>query len=179
VTCSRCSGRGDVTCSTCTGHGRLRHFRRLDVAWRTHTTDRILEKTDLPDHLVRGVAGVLELAEEDARIEPKIGGGGPFRGETRVSEEVNAAANALVAEQVFGEGEKLHRQRLVVRGVPVHEASYRWGKATRRFWVYGLERAVHAPDFPLSTARLGIAIAIAVIVLGAIVGVVVYAYGRG
>lgn len=177
VTCSRCSGSGRVTCTTCFGACNLKHFRQLDVGFRTHTTEKILEKTDLPDHLVATVSGILELAEEDERIEPQAGGGGPFRGATRVSAEVNDAANELIAGHVF-EGQRVHRQKLVVRGVPVHEARYRWGKKTRRFWVYGIERAIHAPDFPTSRARVSLAIA-AVSLLAAIIALaVMYARSR-
>jgi hypothetical protein len=177
VQCSHCSGSGRVTCGTCSGACNLKHYRRLDVGFRTHTTEKILEKTDLPDHLVATVTGTLELAEEDERIEPKAGGGGPFRGATRVTEEVNAAANELIAAHVF-EGQKLHRQKLVVRGVPVHEARYRWGKKTRRFWVYGLERAIHAPDFPISRHRVASLIGAIALVVAIVAVVVTYAQSR-
>jgi hypothetical protein len=177
VTCSSCSGGGRHTCSTCSGARALKHYVRLDVVWRTHTTDAILEKTDLPDHLVREADGVLEYGEEEDRIEPRVGGGGgPFRGgETRVNEEVNAAANALIAGHAFGPEERVHRQRLVVRGIPVHEARYRWGRRTLRYWVYGLQRRVHAPDFPVSLSRVGLVILAVVAVVGLLAGGVAYA----
>jgi hypothetical protein len=94
-----------------------------------------------------------------------------------VSEEVNAAANELIAGHVF-EGQRLHRQKLVVRGIPVHEARYRWGNATRRFWIYGMERAVHAPDFPISRERVAYLVAAISLVVAITTLAIMYAQNR-
>ncbi len=157
VTCGTCGGTGWVTCSTCTGARRLKHFRRMDVTWTTHTSEHIIEKSDLPDELVSDARGTVLLQEEENIIRPQAeGGGGPFRGAMRVNPDVHRAANQLIERHRFPD-EKLHRQRLTVRGVPVHEASYAWGKETRRFWVVGLDEQVHAPRYPLSVIRLSLA----------------------
>jgi hypothetical protein len=171
VTCSRCSGSGRVICPTCDGATKLKHFLQLHVAWKTHVADQVLEKTDLPDDLIAGAEGVVIHAEEEDRLEPIGGGaaaagGGPYRGGGgRVNAEVNEAANRLIQSHRFPGGTKLHRQSLVVRAVPVYEAHYRWGKETRRFWVFGTDKQVHAPKFPLSLIRLGMAIGIPAAVL--------------
>ncbi|MBI5533165.1 MAG: hypothetical protein HY898_10640 [Deltaproteobacteria bacterium] len=155
VTCGPCGGTGRITCSTCSGHGKLKHFTELLVEWKTHSSERVLEKSDLPDDLVAGAQGSVVHEEEDAVVEQRAGGGGgPYRGDVRVNSEVHDAANKLIAGHRFGTGVKLHRQKLVVRGVPVFEAHYRWGKAQRRFWVFGLDRQVHAPNYPLSIVRI-------------------------
>ena len=39
-------------------------------------------------------------------------------------------------------------QRQVLRGVPVTEVQYKWEDVNSRFWVYGTERKVYAPDYP-------------------------------
>lgn len=161
VTCGTCGGSGQVTCPTCQGATRLKHYRKLHVAFRTHTAQHVIEKTDLPDHLVQGAIGILIHAEEAPRLEPRAGGGGgPYRGEGRVSPEVNEAANGLIRSHAFAGGVKLHCQALSVRAVPVYEARYRWGKEHRRFWVFGNEHQVYAPNYPLSIARLTAAIGI-------------------
>jgi hypothetical protein len=87
-----------------------------------------------------------------------------------VNADVEAAANALIALHVFPENEKLHGQRLVVRAVPVYEGRYRWGKEMRSFWVFGTDRRVHAPRYPLSRWRVGGAVLGVVAVPGMIVG---------
>jgi len=167
VTCSTCGGDGRVTCSSCHGHGRLKHFQQLRVQWENHVANRVIEETDLPDHLVRGAAGRTLLHEEEATIPQRVRGqGGPYRGEVRVSPEVHDAANELILSHRFPQAVRLHRQRLMVRGIPVLELHYRWGKETRRFWVFGFDHQVHAPDYPLSIVRVALAVAAVVIVVG-------------
>ncbi|MDC3960364.1 hypothetical protein [Polyangium jinanense] len=174
VTCATCGGSGKVTCGPCAGLGRLCHFRRVHVCWSTRTNSRQIEKTDLPDELVGLAGGDVIHSEEEARIEPGRGGeggAGPYRGAfTRVNADVEVAANALIASHVFPENEKLHGQRLVVRAVPVYEARYRWGKETRTFWVFGTDRRVHAPRYPVSPWRVGGAVLGGVSVPAALVG---------
>ncbi|MDC0747602.1 hypothetical protein [Polyangium mundeleinium] len=174
VTCGTCGGNGLVTCSSCGGVGRLCHFRRIHVRWATRKNARQIEKTGLPDELVGLAGGDVIHSEEEARIEPGRGGeggAGPYRRAfTRVNADVEAAANALIASHVFPENEKLHGQRLVVRAVPVYEAQYRWGKETRSFWVFGTDRRVHAPRYPLSRWRMGGAVLGVIAVPGVIVG---------
>ncbi len=169
VTCATCDGSGRVTCPTCGGATRLKHYRELHVAWKTHTADHIIEKTDLPDELIQGAVGLVIHSEQDARLEPMTGGaGGPYRGGGRVNAEVNEVANRLISSHSFPGGVKLHCQALVVRAVPVYEARYRWGKGQRRFWVYGTDQQVHAPEYPLSLVRLGAAIGIPVAAVGGV-----------
>jgi hypothetical protein len=52
--------------------------------------------------------------------------------------------------------------------VPVYEARYRWEKGTRRFWVFGRDERVHAPKYPLSLARVGLAAGGVVAAIGAV-----------
>jgi hypothetical protein len=161
VTCSDCAGSGRITCPTCDGATRVKHYLQLHVGWKTQVSDHVVEKTDLPDDLVTGAIGICIHSEEDDRLEPMIGSGGgrgPYReGGGRVNAEVNEAANRLIQSHRFPGGTKLLRQALVVRAVPVYEARYRWGKEVRRFWVYGTDEQVHAPGYPLSILRIGLA----------------------
>ena len=39
-------------------------------------------------------------------------------------------------------------QRQILRAVPVTEIDYSYKKQGSKFWVYGLERKVHSPDYP-------------------------------
>ena len=167
VTCSTCRGDGRVTCGTCHGHRQLKHFQQLRVQWEYHVLQRVIEKTDLPDPLISGAAGRTLLQEEEAAIAERAGGqGGPYRGDVRVCQDVHDAANELIRSHCFPQEVKLHRQRLTVRGIPVVELHYGWGKETRRLWVFGFDRRVHAPDYPLSIVRIALAIAALVLAVG-------------
>jgi hypothetical protein len=170
VTCPLCDRSGRVTCPTCRGAARLKHFQQLWVAWNTQVTDEVIERTDLPDDLIGGAVGIVIHAEEEDHLEPAAGGaGGPYRGGGRVNADVNEVSNKLIQSHRFKGGTKLHRQSLTVRAVPVYEARYPWGKETRRFWIYGTDQQVYAPEFPLSISRLGMAIGIPVAVVGGVI----------
>lgn len=171
VTCPECQGHGRITCPTCQGARQLKHWLQLHVTWKTTVSDRILEKTGLPDHLVGGAQGQIIHAEEDEQlgpISPASAAGGPYRGAaTRVSPEVNDACNQLLASHRFSRDTKLWRQSIHVKAVPVYEARYRWGKETRTFWVFGDDQQVYAPKYPLSLQRVGMAVGIPIaVVLG-------------
>ncbi len=49
--------------------------------------------------------------------------------------------------------------------VPSHEGYYRWRGRPLRFYLYGLDARVYAPDFPRSYLRIGAAVAAVVAVL--------------
>ena len=89
--------------------------------------------------------------------------------------DVHDVANELIRSHRFPRDVKLHRQRLTARGVPVLEVHYQWGKETRRFWVFGLDRQVYAPSFPLSIARLAIVASAVVAAVGLVVALVLSA----
>ncbi len=169
VTCPECHGNGRITCPTCQGARQLKHGQRLHVTWKTHVSDKILEKTDLPDDLIGGAMGEIIHSEEDDRLEPIASAatsGGPYRGAGgRVNGEVNELCNQLLQAHRFSGDTKLWRQSIHVKAVPVYEARYSWGKETRRFWVFGNEEQVYAPHYPLSIQRVGLAIGIPLAIL--------------
>jgi len=39
-------------------------------------------------------------------------------------------------------------QRHCLRAVPVTECRYHWKDKQYKFWVYGIEKTVYAPDYP-------------------------------
>ena len=42
----------------------------------------------------------------------------------------------------------LFLQRQALRSVPVSQVKYDWKDVSARFWVYGLDHKVHAPNYP-------------------------------
>jgi hypothetical protein len=161
VPCGACSSSGTVTCDACAGHRSLLHYEELHIRWITRTSSEQVESAALPDELLGAAQGAVILQEEEGRIEQSQGAGcgGPYRGAAvRVSPEVETVANRLIADHTLAAGDKVRRQRLVVRAIPVYEARYRFGREERMFWIYGAERNVHAPRYPVSPLRVGAAI---------------------
>ena len=56
--------------------------------------------------------------------------------------------NLKVADVDFFPCVILFFQRHTLRAVPVSEVKYEWKDDTSRYWVYGLDHKVHAPDYP-------------------------------
>ncbi|XP_070536453.1 protein SSUH2 homolog [Ptychodera flava] len=138
--CWRCGGDGRVTCPTCDGYCQLRWFIRLKVQFDNNLSDYILEKSDLPDELIRDVGGVILFEQTLPFVWPIS---------CYPVAEINDNSLRIVNHHrsSWQDRRKLHqRQRL--RAVPVSEAHYNWKDVSTRFWVYGNERSVYAPDYP-------------------------------
>lgn len=162
IVCTRCGGGGDVTCDACAGHGRLEHYRLLTVARSHRVFTRTLDGASLPDELVHDAPGALVHEEEDVAVPPDGRA-------VRVRDDVDTAARLLVASNPLPQGARCLRERLRVTSVPVHVGEYTWGGRARRFYVYGFDARVHAPDFPRSPLRIGAAVlAVVALVLGAV-----------
>ncbi|CAG5136592.1 unnamed protein product, partial [Candidula unifasciata] len=65
--CTFCGGSGQVMCSKCQGRGNLRWFIMLTVQWTNHLDDHIVERTALPDELIRTVRGQTAFEETSPR----------------------------------------------------------------------------------------------------------------
>lgn len=141
VRCSFCFGTGCITCRTCKGFCRLKCYLALTVTWKVNMKDHIVERTALPDHLIRGATGGTAFEEQMPRVWPIS----HFPDQT-----INDASRSLVDEhsRAFPLA-RILMQRHRVRVVPVTEAFCSWkNKDIGVFYVYGLENKVHAPDYP-------------------------------
>lgn len=131
----------------------------MHVLFATRTNSRQIEDTGLPDELVGEADGIAIHHEEAGELEAgntEGNAGGPYRGgNVRVNARVATAANQLLASHQLNANQKLHRQRLVVRAVPVWEGRYQWRKEVRSFWVYGTNQLGYAPNYPKSPWRIG------------------------
>ncbi|XP_064632711.1 protein SSUH2 homolog [Lineus longissimus] len=138
--CSRCGGDGRVTCPVCKGHRQLKCYIALTVKFINHQEDFILEETDLPDELVREVSGNSIFEQTLPQVWPIT---------AYPTEEINENSMRLVEKHRSGFGsERQLMQKHEIRAIPVTECDYKWKEEDRRFWVYGLDRMVHAPDYP-------------------------------
>lgn len=138
--CNTCGGDGRITCKECEGYRMLRCFIQLKVAFTNHQDDFILEGTDMPDELIRTVGGTVVFQDQQQQVWPITSYPVP---------EINNNSQRLVASH-RGQwpSERILNQRQTLRGVPVTEVAYTWDDVSTRYWVYGNERRVYAPDYP-------------------------------
>ncbi|KAL4226159.1 hypothetical protein ACF0H5_014145 [Mactra antiquata] len=138
--CDECGGDGRVTCEDCEGYRKLKCFIQLKVKFYNHKDEYILETTDMPDELVASVGGNVLFQQELPMVWPIA---------SYPVAEINAqSAKFVQAHRTKWPNELIHKQRQTLRGVPVTEVEYKWEDFTSRFWVYGTEKNVYAPDYP-------------------------------
>eukprot|EP01130_Rhizamoeba_saxonica_P007125 TRINITY_DN2865_c0_g1_i1.p1 TRINITY_DN2865_c0_g1~~TRINITY_DN2865_c0_g1_i1.p1 ORF type:complete len:412 (-),score=78.51 TRINITY_DN2865_c0_g1_i1:68-1303(-) len=168
--CSLCDGSTRVVCPDCEGECQLVHYSRLDFNWTTLENSKVVKdnfdpelKKVLPDSRLKGAGGPVVLAEEDYMVYPTAQDNHHFR----VSPRVDEVCNLIIAGSV-DHMKLLHRQRLIVRGLPVYEVSYLDNHSSKRFWVYGTDHQVYAPSYPKSIPRIVALVVIILLILGGI-----------
>ncbi|KAH3785681.1 hypothetical protein DPMN_163775, partial [Dreissena polymorpha] len=87
--CDTCHGFGRVTCSECQGHSKLKCYICLSIIWTNHLQDHIVERTMLPDHLIRTVSGQVAFSETQPQVWPV---------NHFPDSDINNASNRLVAQ---------------------------------------------------------------------------------
>ncbi|XP_038058274.1 protein SSUH2 homolog isoform X2 [Patiria miniata] len=138
--CNRCRGDGRVVCPTCSGYRQLRHFIMLTVSYTNNLEDYILERSDMPDELIRSVSGQTIFQQTLPHVWPIS---------QYPVQEVNQNSIRIVEKHRTAWPHAMTlQQRQTLRSVPVTEAHYEWKNVNTRFWVYGFEHEVHAPDYP-------------------------------
>jgi len=118
----------------------LRWFIQLTITWTNHKQDHVVEKTALPDELIKTVSGQMAFTETQPRVWPI---------NHFPDQEINSASNALVSSHgTKFPSERILMQRHQVRIVPVTEVDYVYKERQSSFFVYGFEHKVFAPDYP-------------------------------
>ncbi|KAI0224419.1 hypothetical protein LSAT2_024583 [Lamellibrachia satsuma] len=138
--CSTCEGEGAITCKSCDGYGRLKCFIQLTVTFVTHVDDYVVEETAMPDELIQNVGEMTVFEQNLPQIWPIA---------TYSNAEINENSQRLVDlhKRAFPNERQL-RQRHHLSAVPVTEVHYEWHDGKGRYYVFGQERKVHAPDYP-------------------------------
>ncbi|MFO0610291.1 MAG: hypothetical protein U0324_44435 [Polyangiales bacterium] len=160
--CQHCGGKGREPCVRCACSGAVVHFRELVVECATRSVTAQLTAEGAPAHLVALAQGATSLAVEDDVLDVRqvlAQGGSAYRGGGRLSPRLAACVEELMGSAALPNGVRLLRERLVVRSIPIHVGTYEWGGRERRFWLLGADTIVHAPDYPVSWARVGAAAA--------------------
>lgn len=140
IKCPTCQGKGRVTCLNCKGQRRVKMYILLTVKWECHTDNSVVERTELPSHLIVESPGLEIFAQELPMIYPIS----LFH-----DRDVNRVSRQLVAAHSRNwPTKRIIRQRQALRSVPVSQVKYDWKDVSARFWVYGLDHKVHAPNYP-------------------------------
>ncbi|XP_071476024.1 protein SSUH2 homolog isoform X1 [Diadema antillarum] len=139
--CFTCHGHGQITCTTCSGRANLKFYIQLTVDWTNHMNDSIVERTALPDELIRDVTGQVAFKEEQPRVFPV---------NHFPDQSINQASNTLVQQHSTAfQLERILQQRHQVRIIPVTEVKSTYGDKQFMFFVYGFEHKVYAPEYPM------------------------------
>ncbi|XP_077983139.1 protein SSUH2 homolog [Glandiceps talaboti] len=138
--CFVCHGHGHITCHTCHGKGQLKCYIKLTIQWLIHHDDHIVERTALPDHLIREVQGETVFNQEQPRLWPVA---------HFPDQNINDASNNLIQRHHTSfRMERILMQRHSVRVIPVTHVHCFWKKDSFSYFVYGFEHKVHAPEYP-------------------------------
>lgn len=138
--CSKCSGIGCTVCTACKGYGSITQYIELTVIYSHRTGDHIVERTDLPDHLIRNVKGGVLFEQTSELVRPI---------DNFFESEINSASNRLVqSHNTSWPAERILKQKHQLRSVPVHECHFDYKGKPGRFWVYGNQKDVYTSDYP-------------------------------
>ncbi len=114
------------------------------MSWVNHHEEylAVQEATVLPESEIRSCAGYSIFVDTNPRIMPING---------FPQESINAASRALIEKHKTAfPTEQLLQQRQTIRVVPITQITYQYKKNTRYFCIYGLEKKVYFPDYPMT-----------------------------
>lgn len=167
--CVVCLGPGQLPCKTCLARGQLKLSLQLTVTWKLYKSDRIVERTVIPEPLIRAVQGRVAFEEDRAAIWPI---------NFFPDEAVNYASRELLDEHrarctsekvilqvklvptvtrlIIGalsswlqnESHLSNLQRQSVRMIPVYQVAYAWRNERGYFYIYGHDNLVYFPNYP-------------------------------
>ncbi len=66
--CWTCNGFGRIECTVCHSKCQLKWYIKLTVTWKTQKVDHIVERTALPDHLIRAAEGKVAFQDQQPRV---------------------------------------------------------------------------------------------------------------
>ncbi|KAK2571297.1 Protein SSUH2-like protein [Acropora cervicornis] len=139
--CDVCNGGGRVKCPTCRGNAQIKTFIELTVSWENHKSDEVVgQAIQLPDELVVDSEGTELFSQELPRVFPIT---------NFFEQQINISSKKLVEEHARKwPSKRILLQRQKLRAVPVSEVFYEWKETSSRYWVFGLDHQVYAPDYP-------------------------------
>lgn len=139
--CWICNGTGLVSCETCHARGSLKCYIKMMVTWKNNIGDHVVERTALPDHLIKNVTGKIVFQAQHTQVAPLV---------SFSEQEINTASQRLTQQHASQfVGQRILQQRHFVKMVPVSEVDYSYNNKNYTFWVYGEENRVYEEDYPL------------------------------
>nr|XP_018915068.1 PREDICTED: protein SSUH2 homolog isoform X1 [Bemisia tabaci] len=138
--CNKCRATGKMGCPQCENSGLIICYIQLTVTWKVNSSEFILERTGLPRKLISEVSGEIVFNEQNSIVGPIS----DFPEEAMVN-----ASNRLIKKhhRLYAD-QYIICQRQRIRVVPVALIKYTWKGHDGEFFVYGIEKKVHAPDYP-------------------------------
>ncbi|XP_061187107.1 protein SSUH2 homolog [Saccostrea echinata] len=138
--CNKCSSSGRAICTECNGCRNMKTYTELTVKFINHVRDYIFQRSDMPDQLVKNVSGKVVFEQDLDQVFPIT---------THPIKEINNNSKRIINEHKHAfPYERIKRQRQRLLAVPVTEVHFTWKDTRSRYWIYGMERKVYAPDFP-------------------------------
>lgn len=140
VLCKTCHGKCFVICPSCEANRNLRFYLELTIQWKNHVEDYIFSENSLPPNLIKDVSGTTAFEETHLRVWPI---------NHFMIPQINQASYNLINKHGSAfPTERILQQKQTIRIVPVLEVEYNWNNKKSDFFVYGLEKKVHAPKYP-------------------------------
>ncbi|KAF0287650.1 Protein SSUH2 [Amphibalanus amphitrite] len=137
--CHNCRGLRETRCTGCHGHG-YSNGEKDELDEQNHKDIKVVERTDLPDILIRSVSGQEVFRAEEQRVHPIVGFPDRLVSESS-SELVHKHGQQWPQERIF-------RQRHSVQSVPVFCVTYHYDGKQDDFFIYGNSQKIHFPDYP-------------------------------
>ncbi|XP_074645655.1 protein SSUH2 homolog [Tubulanus polymorphus] len=129
--CAICYAHGQVPCRTCESKGQLKCFIRLSVTWTNHIADHIVERSTLPENLIKGTQGSIAFEEELPRVWPI---------NHFPDQAINKASAELIRQHTGAyPSERILIQRQKVRVVPVADLNKYKKGSDGKYHMYGIE----------------------------------------
>ncbi|XP_038057969.1 protein SSUH2 homolog [Patiria miniata] len=138
--CFRCNGHAIISCSVCEAYKQLEFFIEVTSTFKVKE-DEYLHHADkrLPRKLLRGTEGITLFEEEKQTVAPLS---------NFPTMEVNSQSEKLVAKHANVKTERILLQRHKLVGIPIAQVEYTWKEKGGKYWLYGQQRKVWAPDYP-------------------------------
>ncbi|XP_070559103.1 protein SSUH2 homolog [Ptychodera flava] len=140
--CEKCNMSGRIVCVICHSVGKVKWFVKLTVIFQNSIGEDIVEHTDFPKDLIKGAEGSIIFDETQDMVYPVT---------EYPDQELNNISTRLVRlhfDTSQRNNKRIHKQRHMIRAVPVSEVHWTWQTHGSRFWVYGQEKKVHIQGYP-------------------------------
>ncbi|ESO12773.1 hypothetical protein HELRODRAFT_63547, partial [Helobdella robusta] len=139
--CPSCGGDGRVACKTCLGFKYLKCFINIRIEYSNNSVEHMINRSQLLNEALKEVKGYQVFQQTQPRVWPIV---------NHPEEEICCMSDALLSEHIktFNSYARIIMQRQKLKMIPVTECTYAWKQESIKFWIYGKDNQLHAPNFP-------------------------------